>query len=171
MVVLIVIAPKDFRDDELFDPLQVFYNENITAQMVSTTVGEHIGMLGGKATTKRTINDVNVDDFDAIMIVGGIGSKKYLWNNEDLIDLVKKFYKKGKIVSAICLSPVILAKAGILKGKKATVYPVKEAMDILKENGAEYVDEGVVTDGNIITAKDPEFTIVFGNKIAEMLEK
>ncbi|EHP89679.1 DJ-1/PfpI/YhbO family deglycase/protease [Methanotorris formicicus] len=171
MSVLMVIAPKDFRDEELFEPLQIFESKYINVDVVSTTRGEHIGMLGGKITTSKTIKEVNAKDYDAIVIVGGIGSKEYLWDNEDLQKLVKEFYNDGKVVSAICLSPVVLARAGILRDKKATVFPTKEAIEELKKHGAIYVDEGVVVDGNVVTAKNPNYAKDFGLEVVKLLGK
>lgn len=66
-----VIAPEKFRDEELFEPLQVFQSKNIATQVVSTTTGQHKGVLGRVMTTTKTIEEVNPDDFDAIVIVGG----------------------------------------------------------------------------------------------------
>lgn len=169
--VLMVIAPKDFRDEELFEPMAVFESNGLKVDVVSTTKGECVGMLGNKITVEKTIYDVNPDDYVAIVIVGGIGSKEYLWNNTKLIELVKEFYNKNKVVSAICLSPVVLARAGILKGKKATVYPAPEAIEELKKAGAIYEDRGVVVDGNVITAKSPDYARLFGLEVLKAIEK
>ncbi|AIJ05819.1 intracellular protease, PfpI family [Methanocaldococcus bathoardescens] len=169
--VLMVIAPKDFRDEELFEPMAVFESNGLKVDVVSTTKGEHVGMLGNKITTEKTIYDVNANEYDAIVIVGGIGSKEYLWNNTRLIELVKEFNSQNKVVSAICLSPVVLAKAGILKNKKATVYPAQEAIEELKKEGAIYEDKGVVVDGNVITAKSPDYARLFGLEVLKAIEK
>ena len=112
---------------------------------------------------------MNVEDYDAIVIVGGAGSKEYLWDDEELRAMVKEAYNKNKVLAAICLSPVVLAKAGILEGKKATVFPYKEAIDELKKNGAYYVDENVVVSDNVITGRDTESTEEFSLKICGAL--
>ncbi|XRP96362.1 DJ-1/PfpI/YhbO family deglycase/protease [Methanocaldococcus sp. 16A] len=168
--VLMVIAPKDFRDEELFEPMAVFESNGLKVDVVSTTKGECMGMLGHKITVNKTIYDVNPDEYDAIVIVGGIGSKEYLWNNTKLIELVREFYNKNKVVSAICLSPVVLARAGILKDKKATIFPAPEAIEELKKAGAIYEDKGVVVDNNIITAKSPDYARLFGLEVLKTLE-
>ncbi|XRO76750.1 DJ-1/PfpI/YhbO family deglycase/protease [Methanocaldococcus sp. 10A] len=168
--VLMVIAPKDFRDEELFEPMAVFESNGLKVDVVSTTKRECVGMLGHKITVNKTIYDVNPDEYDAIVIVGGIGSKEYLWNNTKLIELVREFYNKNKVVSAICLSPVVLARAGILKDKKATVFPAPEAIEELKKAGAIYEDKGVVVDGNVVTAKSPDYARLFGLEVLKALE-
>jgi protease I len=168
--VLMVIAPKDFRDEELFEPMAVFESNGLKVDVVSTTKGECVGMLGNKITVEKTIYDVSPDDYVAIVIVGGIGSKEYLWNNTRLIELVKEFYNQNKVVSAICLSPVVLARAGILKNKKATVYPAPEAIEELKKAGAIYEDRGVVVDGNVVTAKSPDYARLFGLEVLKAIE-
>ncbi|ACV25217.1 DJ-1/PfpI/YhbO family deglycase/protease [Methanocaldococcus fervens] len=169
--VLMVIAPKDFRDEELFEPMAVFESNGFKVDVVSTTKGECVGMLGNKINVEKTIYDVNPDEYVAIVIVGGVGSKEYLWNNTKLIELVKEFYNKDKVVSAICLSPVVLAKAGVLEGKKATVYPAKEAIEELKKAGAIYEDRRVVVDGNVVTAKSPDYARLFGLEVLKAIEK
>ena len=168
--VLMVIAPKDFRDEELFEPMAVFESKGLEVDVVSTQKGECVGMLGNKITVDKTIYDVDANDYVAIVIVGGIGSKQYLWNNERLLELVKEFYSQNKVVSAICLSPVVLARAGVLKGKKATVYPAPEAIEELKKAGAIYEDRGIVVDGNVITAKSPDYARLFGLEVFKAIE-
>lgn len=166
-----VIAPERFRDEELFEPLQVFQSKNIATQVVSTTTGQHTGIMGKKVTTTKTIDEVKTKDFDAIVIVGGGGSREYLWNNERLLNLLKEFNREGKITAAICISPAILAQAGLLKDKKATVFPDDEAISVLQKNGAIYLDEGVIVDGKVITGKNPESAREFGLKLVELIEK
>ncbi|ENN96522.1 Pfpi family intracellular protease [Methanocaldococcus villosus KIN24-T80] len=167
--ILMVIAPKDFRDEELFIPMEVFKEHGYGVDVVSTQKGTCVGMLGGKIEVDKTIYEINPNDYIAIVIPGGIGSKEYLWNNEKLLELVREFYRENKTVAAICLSPVVLARAGVLKDKKATVFPTKEAIEELKKYGAEYVDEGVVIDGKIVTGKSPEYAKDFALAIIKTL--
>lgn len=169
--ILMVIAPKDFRDEELFEPMNIFENHGYKVDVASTRKGECVGMLGHKIYVNLTIDEVNPNDYVALVIPGGIGSKEYLWNNKKLLELVREFYEENKTVAAICLSPVVLAEAGILKGKKATVFPDKEAIEELKKYGAIYVDKGVVRDGKIVTAKSPEYARLFGLEVLKTIEQ
>ena len=106
-----------------------------------------------------------------IIFVGGPGARNY-FDNQTALGLARKFLEEDKLVTAICIGPAILAKAGVLKNKQATIWarPNKmEGVEILKENGAVYVVQDVVIDGNIITANGPEAAENFGKKILEVL--
>jgi len=167
--ILMVIAPKDFRDEELFEPKKIFEEKGAKVSLASTVLNEVKGMLGGTAKPQLRISEAKAEDYDAIVIVGGIGSKEYLWGDKELSNLVKQAYREGKLVAAICLSPVVLARAGILKGKQATVFPAPEAVEELKRNGADYVNQKVVVSGKIITARDTKSARDFALAIAEHL--
>lgn len=89
-------------------------------------------------------------------------------SDESLQLLAKKFYEAGKLTAAICVAPAILAKAGVLSGKKATSW--SGAVDDLKNGGAIYVNEQVVRDGQLITADGPSAAASFAKKIIEVLQ-
>ena len=126
-------------------------------------------MLGCVAKPDIKISDANMDDYDAIVISGGSGSKEYLWDNKDLHKLVNKAYNDNKIVSAICVSPVVLAKAGILEGKNVTVFDDPNSINKIKEYGACYENESVVSCENIITGKGPDYAEQFGKAVLNAL--
>ncbi|MCM8771737.1 MAG: DJ-1/PfpI/YhbO family deglycase/protease [Candidatus Omnitrophica bacterium] len=166
--ILMVIAFENFRDEELFVPKNIFEKNGISVDIASIKKGTAIGMLGAKVEVKLILKDIDVKNYDGIIFVGGTGSES-LFTNSDAIKLAQEFYKNKKIVSAICLAPGILAKAGILKGKKATCYP--SASKILRENGAVYTGKDVEIDGNIITGSGPQVAEKFGNTILQILKK
>jgi len=122
-------------------------------------------------SVEYTILDLRPSDFDAVVVVGGSGSKVHLWNSPELINFVKKAYELEKVVASICLSPVVLAESGILKDKKATVYPDREAIELLKESGAKYTGKGVEVDGKVVTANGPKMAKQFAEEIVKLLEK
>ena len=165
--ILMVIAPKNFRDEELSIPKQYFESMGATVRIASVSKNEAIGMLGARVKPDLALSEVDIKKYDALVIVGGVGSREYLWNNEELLTLVKEAYDNNKVVAAICLSPVILARAGILEGKEATVFPSNDAVEELKKAGAKYVDKPVVISGKIITARDPKAAEEFAKAIAE----
>jgi len=162
--VLMVIAPENFKDEEYFTPKQAFEERGIKVKTASTKE-EATSIAGVKQKTDLLLNDATTD-YEAVIFVGGPGASVY-FNNENAIELAKKFNEKGKIVAAICIAPSILANAGLLKGKKATSFPSQESN--LKEKGAEYTGDSVTIDGNIITGKDPNAAGEFAREIINNL--
>lgn len=166
--IAMIIAFRDFRDAEYFIPKQIFENAGIKVITASTDLGVAIGADGGDTKTTVLIDDLIAENFDALVFICGPGMAKQL-NNEKLQEIARQ----GKIVGAICIAPVILAKAGILQGKKATVWSStmdKNAIKTLKENGAIYEDKTVVADGNIVTANGPEAAEGFAKVLTEILK-
>jgi protease I len=105
------------------------------------------------------------------VISGGSGSRKYLWDSKSLHELVKEADARKKVVSAICISPVVLARAGVLKGKESTVFKSPDTVHELKEHGAIYLDRNVVVSGRMVTGRDPESAEAFGKAVLEALNK
>jgi protease I len=125
-------------------------------------------MNGLKATPDILTEDVNVNDYDAVIFVGGSGATVYL-DDPVAHKIAQDAVSKNKIVGAICIAPVTLAKAGILKGKRVTTYPVEENQKQLKALGAVYTAQPVEKDGNIITADGPKSAKEFGEEISKAL--
>jgi protease I len=166
--VLIIIASKNFRDEEFEEPYKILSKiANIT--IASSSLKEAKGMLGKVVKPNITINDVDVRKYDAVIFVGGSGATEY-FENDIALEIARKAYENNKIIGAICIAPVILANSGILNGKKATVWN-GEFVKILKEKGAIYTGNDVEIDGKIITANGPNAAKKFGEKIYEMLQK
>lgn len=171
MKIAMIIAFKDFRDEEYFTPRRIFDEAGAEVKVVSNQLGTAHGADGGDVEVDIKSSDLNVIDFDAIVFIGGPGALTYL-DNQDSYKVVKDVIAQNKILASICISPVILAKAGVLQGKKATVWtsPLdKSAAKILEENGAIYQDEDLVQDGMIMTGNGPEAAQEFANKIIENL--
>jgi protease I len=167
--ILMVIAPADFRDEELFVPKRIFEEEGVKVTIASTGTEVAEGMLGETVKPDLAISDVKVEDYDAFVIVGGTGSKKYLWADEELRAVVKEAYNGDKILAAICFAPVVLANAGILDDKEATVFPDAGAIGELKKAGAIYVDKSVIVSDRIITAKFTDSAEEFALRIIDIL--
>jgi protease I len=169
--VAMIIAMRDFRDEEYFIPKEIFEKAGIEVVTVSTEVGIAIGAGGGDTEVNLALEELNVGDFDAIVFVGGPGAYKYI--ESDLAhQIAKEAISQNKILAAICIAPAILAKAGVLEGKKATVWSSildKSPIKMLEENGAVYQDRPVVKDGNIITANGPQAAEEFAKTIIEAL--
>ena len=164
--VVMVIAHKNFRDEELFVTKQTLEKKGVQVVVASSALTLAKGMLGGSYKPDILIKDVNIDDYDALVFVGGMGATEY-WNNEIAHNLAKAALEKNKIVAAICIAPVTLAKAGLLKGKKATVWSSEASQ--LKSLGAIYTGKPVERDGLIITANGPQAAEEFGKAILAAL--
>ena len=165
--ILMVVAPKDFRDEEFFEPKKIFDEAKAEVVVSSKGVLEATGVLGGKVKIDKDLAEVKVTDFDAVVFVGGGGAEVYF--DEPLaLNLAKSAFAAGKVVGAICIAPTILAKAEVLPGRRATSFPSEK--DVLEAAGAVYTGEAVTVDGKIITARGPEAAAAFGQKIMEALK-
>jgi protease I len=112
------------------------------------------------------LRDIKMHDYDGICFIGGVGCIQY-WHDKEVHNLAVGASRAGSLLGAICLAPVILANAGLLKGKRVTGYP--SAKSYLKKKGAIYSGIMVEADSNIVTAKDPEAAKAFALKICEIL--
>lgn len=168
-----IIAFEDFRDQEYFVPKEILERGGIEVKTASTKRGLAIGADGGEVEVDLSLDELEISDFDAIIFIGGPGCLEEL-DNESSYKLAKEAVLQSKMLAAICISPLILAKAGVLKGKLATVWTStldRSPVKVLKEYGAEFIDEAVVRDGNIITANGPAAAEEFGKKILENLRR
>ena len=168
MKILIVIAPEKFRDEELAEPVAALKAAGIGYDLASTRRGSCTGMLGAKATA-ISLDEVDPKAYDGIIIVGGGGSQTYLWDDDLLQPMVRFFHDKMKPVGAICLAPVVLARAGILKGVKATYYESPTSFREMKAGGAVLVNQPVVSDRRIVTANGPAAAKAFADTYIKML--
>jgi len=169
--ILLVIAQEQFRDEECFVPKQLFEAAGVKVTVAAESTETAKGMLGGVIKPDITISDTRIDDYDAIVISGGSGSRKYLWNNKTLHKLVKEANARKKVISAICISPVVLARTGVLKGKESTVFKSPDTVRELEEHGVVYLDRDVLVSGRVITGRDPASAEAFGKAVLEALKK
>jgi len=126
------------------------------------------GLIEGARKVKvmpdTSIDKINPHDFDAIVLPGGYPGFVNLGKDERVLRLVQEMDRAGKYIAAICGAPAVLSKAGILKGKKATIHPaVKEQL-----TDAQYVDERVTVDGKLITSQAPGTAMEFALKLVEI---
>jgi len=169
--IVLVIAPDQYRDEELTIPQKAFLDEGAQVSVASTSLGEAKGMLGGTTQVDVLISNVLADDVDCAIVVGGMGSPEFLWENQSLHALLKNLNSQGKAIGAICLSSAVLARAGVLSGKKATVYSTPDSLKALQDGKATYVDSSVIQDGRIITADGPPAAQEFAETIIKELAK
>ena len=164
--VLMVIASSNFRDEEYAEPRKVLEDEGARVTVACSSLSTAKGKLGLEVKPDILIGDVKEGDFDGIVFVGGGGSKEY-FDSPVAHSLAQSFYTHGKLTSAICIAPAILANAGLLSGKKATSFP--SSADTLKARGAVFTNSGVESDGRIVTGSGPEAAKKFGEKLVEVL--
>lgn len=163
------MAQENFGDDELFVPEDIFSVAGAFVLIASNEKKTANGMLGGCVEPDNTIKHINVDSLNALVIAGGSGSPEYLWDNEDLLKKVREANSKGKVIGALGLSGVVLARAGIMKGRRGTVLPTTVSLAELERHGEVYVENGVVVADNIVTAQGPDFARPFAEAILDRL--
>jgi protease I len=166
--VLVVIASKNFRDEEYHVPRKMLEENGARVTVACSKLDPAKGMLGAVVKPDLLLKDAKAADYDAVVFVGGSGSPEY-WNDATAHALAKAFHEKGKPTTAICLAPVTLAKAGLLKGRKATVW--SDAQKELKAAGASLQTQGCVSDGNLITADGPQSAEAFGSALVKALAR
>lgn len=168
---VMIVAFRNFRDAEYFVPKEILEKAGVEVKTASNKVGVAIGAEGGDAVVDFLVKDINSADFDAVIFVGGPGCLEGL-DNDDSYRVAKDVAANNKVLAAICVSPVILAKAGVLQGKKATVWSSmtdKGAIEILEEQGVIYIPRTVVVDNKIITGNGPAAANEFSERVIELL--
>ena len=171
--ILMVVAYSNFRDEEYFGPKEIFENNGLIVETISSRAGRAVSTDQKTIEILKTPADIDPDQYLGVVFVGGPGMIKEL-GNPSFQKLAKDFNSRNKLVAAICIAPALLAKAGILKEKKATVWSSESdqsAIQILRENGAIYEEAPVVQDGNIITSSDPQYAQAFGEAIINYINK
>ncbi len=163
----VLITPsQNFQDEELFETARMLKESGVQTVIASTQVGTLTGMLGGMAQAGIKIDQINIDEFGALVFIGGSGAET-LFDSPVAWQLARAAVGKEKVLGAICLAPVILARAGVLKDIPATCYPTYAEQ--LKQAGATYTGNLVERQGNIITAKGPAAAAMFGRTVAQAL--
>jgi len=166
---VIILAEEGFEDSELVEPLRAMKDAGVRVRIVgSGSRDSYHGKRGQTVVRPDAIADeVNADDFDAVIIPGGYAPDK-MRLHQPMIDLVRKASQAGKVVAAICHGPQLLISADILRDRRVTSWQ-SVAVD-LRNAGAEWVDQPVVCDGNLITARKPADLPRFNQAIIEALQ-
>jgi len=167
--ILMIVAQQGYRDEELIVPKEVFEKAGEQVRVASLSRTKAAGSKGGSVMPDLAVHEANPDYFDAIVVVGGPGSPA-LAEDDDVRSLLQKAEERGKVVAAICLGPVSLASAGLLSGKRATVFPDREALRVLRDAGAHYQEQSVVKDGRIVTGNGPDAAGQFAETVLKALK-
>ena len=163
-----ILAEEDFEDSELIVPMWGMKNAGAKVLIVGSGSKEIYQGKRGSVSIRVdvTADKVKAEDLDAIIIPGGYAPAK-MRQNKSMVDLVKKADELGKVIAAVCHGPQLLIAVGIVKGRRLTSCPAVAAE--LKKAGAEWVDEVVVRDGNLITSRKPADLPRFNKAIIEAL--
>lgn len=161
---LLVVAPRDFNDHEYEEARSALEEAGYGVAVASSRKGKASGTQGMEVEVDLELARAKAGDYAAVVFIGGEGAKA-LFNDPDALKLAREAEAAGMTVAAICVAPAILARAGVLKGKKATCYP--SVADRLEAEGAEYVEEDVVVDGKVVTACGPEAAEAFGAAVVD----
>ena len=162
----LIVARQNYRDEELFETKRALDAAGVQSVIASTTIGIIRGTLGGIAEANMLIGQLNIDDYDAIIFIGGLGAAEYV-ANPIALNLAREAVRNRKILAAISTAPTILANAGVLTGVRTTSLLSERGSLVLA--GAFYTGTPVEEDRLIITGRDPGAAIQFGRNIADAL--
>ena len=173
---VLFILMTNYRDEEFIEPYSIITETGFHVDVAGLQPGLATGSQGYTFEPKLQLADLTdeqLDAYDALVIPGGPGSTTYLWGNERIMTIVKRFHDQKKIVAAICHACAVLAQTGILTNKAAAIYPSDEAKAIFAEHNVSLSDEGCVTIENekIVTAQGPAFAQEFGYEIIDLLKE
>ena len=169
---VLIVASDGFEERELFEPLEILRRlgaEVVLAAPKLDPIQATVHDDPGKTIRPDlTIDQADADDFDALILPGGVRNPDHLRTNEEAIRLIKDFAAQGKPVAAICHGPWLLIEADLVRGRTATAWP--SIRTDLRNAGAEVVDKAVVVDGNIITSRKPDDVDEFTQAVVEQVE-
>jgi protease I len=169
---VLIVATDGFEEWELFGPKQILEKRGAEVVLASLKLDPIQATIhddpGKTIRPDLTIDQADSDDFDALILPGGVRNPDQLRIHDNVIQLIKSFVKQGKPVAAICHGPWLLVEADLLRGRTATSWP--SIRTDLRNAGANVVDEAVVTDGNIVTSRKPDDVEPFTDAVIDLIE-
>ena len=169
---ILIVATDGFEEWELFGPRQILQQrgaEVVLASLTRDPIQATVHDKPGKTIRPDlTIEEANADDFDALILPGGVRNPDRLRLHGDVIALICLFAEQGKPVGAICHGPWLLVEADLLRDRTATSWP--SIRTDLRNAGATVIDEAAVTDGNIVTSRNPDDVEPFTNALIGLIE-
>ncbi|KAF0126669.1 MAG: protease I [Elusimicrobia bacterium] len=161
------IAFQGFRDEEYIEPKKALEAAGVKVDTVSTARGQAQGKFRLTAQVDKAVDEVRVEDYDALALVGGPGALEHL-DNPKVHGLFREAMAADKVVGAICISPVVLAHAGLLKGRAVTCWP--DGAPEVEKAGAKFTGSELEIDGRLITASGPVPAKKYGQALVEALK-
>jgi protease I len=170
---VLIVASDGFEESELFGPRQILQGRGATVELASPDMKPIQATVhddpGKTIRPDLTIEQARVEDYDALILPGGVRNPDHLRTNRKAIELIRSFAEAGKPVAAICHGPWLLVEADLVRGKTATSWP--SIRTDLRNAGANVVDEEAVTDGNLITSRKPDDVPAFTEALIRLIEK
>jgi protease I len=169
---ILIVATDGFEEWELFGPRQILQKRGAEVVLASLTLNPIQASVhddpGRTIRPDLTIDDADADDFDALILPGGVRNPDHLRIHGNVIALIRRFAEQGKPVGAICHGPWLLVEADLLRDRTATGWP--SIRTDLRNAGAKVVDDAAVTDGNIVTSRNPDDVEAFTNAVIDLIE-
>lgn len=170
---VLIVATDGFEESELFGPLEILRRGGAEVLLASPRLDPIQATVhddpGRTIRPDLTIEQANADEFDALILPGGLRNPDQLRTNASAIRLIRDFAGQGKPVAAICHGPWLLAEADLLRGRTATGWP--SIRTDLRNAGAQVVDEAAVVDGNIVTSRAPDDVEPFTDAVIGLVEQ
>jgi protease I len=166
---VVALVTNGFEQVELFDPKRALEEAGATVHVVSLEQGRVRGWnrtdWGEEVNVDRSVQEVMVSEYDALLLPGGVMNPDHLRKDERAVALVRSFFNAHKPVAAICHAPWLLIEAGVVRGYRVTSYP--SVRTDLKNAGAEWIDAEVVVDRGLVTSRRPADLPAFNEKMIE----
>jgi protease I len=169
---VLIIATDGFEEWELFGPRQILQQrgaEVVLASLKLDPIQATVHDDPGKTIRPDiTVDDARADDFDALILPGGVRNPDQLRMHGNVIGLIRMFAEQGKPIGAICHGPWLLVEADLVRGRTVTSWP--SIRTDLRNAGGNVVDQAAVTDGNIVTSRKPDDVEAFTNALIDLIE-
>ena len=169
---VLILATDGFEQDELFKPRQALLDAGVKVTLASIKTDPIQGMQhdvkGDTITPDLLLDDVDTEDYTALLLPGGVANPDMLRMNDRAIEIIEEFADDEKLIAAICHAPWLLIEADLVDGKRMTSWP--SVRTDLANAGADVVDEEVVRDGQFITSRKPDDIPAFNKAILEALQ-
>ena len=163
------LLTQGFEQVELTGPRDALEEAGATVEIVSPERGSVRGWnhteWGESVTVDRALDEVRAEDYDALLLPGGVMNPDHLRQNPAAVQLVRAFYDQGKPIAAICHAPWMLIEADVVRGSRATSWPSLQTD--MRNAGAEWTDTAVVVDRGVVTSRKPDDIPAFNDKMIE----